>query len=1157
MVAGLSPGASAPKVSQPVARERAAQRRWLVGMVVGTVASALLSALVAYGVAEQNVRTVARKFDALAADLTDQLEDNLGSYRFGLLAARGVVVASGGESISFDTFHRYAETRDFLREFPGARGFGFVRPVEPQDVAAFVAQRRAGGQPTYKVSQLAPHDGTRYLVTYLEPSHINAVAYGIDLASESSRKTAADAAAATGEATMTAPIELLPISGMDSGVLILLPVYRSGDPIATEEQRRRALIGWAFTAIDIYQILADLHSATGAFGFTLTDDGGAPFHTVGRPQDVGMSLPAREISFAIYGRTWHIQIWALPPFVNSLSLPSPWLGFTVTLALGFLLTSLVNLQISYKARRAEHDIARSRLAAIFESSNDAIIAKSVDGTVVDWNKAAERLFGYSAEEAIGRPTTELIVPESLWDEENRIFADIRDGQKVSHFRTKRNKRNGDPVDVAVSVSPIRCEDGSLIGIATAARDITDLVAAEHKIRNLNAWLERQVAERTAQLEKTLTLQSAILERAAYAVIATDVTGTITLFNPAAERMLGYAAEDLIGRATAMLFHDPDELAARADALRQEGVDVGSNLGVLRARLARSDPDTAVWTYINAEGGRIPVRLTLSRLRTKDGTDLGVLGIAVDLTEQLKYENELKAARASAEKAGAAKANFLANMSHEIRTPLNGIIGYADLVLEDQTLALDTRRQVIRIFEASDSLRVIIDDILDFSKIEALGVTLESKPLYVEQLIDNCMSIIQRKAEKKGLELRVDAQEIPAVLMGDGARLRQVLLNLLNNAVKFTDAGSVELNVACLSRVGDRARLRITVTDTGIGISAQDQKGLFKRFSQADETISRKYGGTGLGLAISQRIVQAMGGEIGIDSAPGRGSTFYFEIELPIAAELDIERSETLVEAGRSLKILVVDDVEMNRDLCKTMLTRAGHEVDLADGGSAAIAMVGSRRYDVIFMDIQMGEMDGLEATRRLRALGGEGGGGAIIALTANVLPEQVARYKAAGMDGHLGKPINRAELLACVARWADVGVPHVPSEPLAPVGLGSEIEPPVRDHEALEDLRLFASDDDIAGFFAQLRDATARIRAQWPHHIDASQLDQESRTALGAVAHKTVSLAGQLGFMQLAAACRRMERACQPNKDIPGAFVALHDALDNAAPVLDGAQQLV
>ncbi|MCG6204805.1 PAS domain S-box protein [Rhodopseudomonas sp. HC1] len=846
--------------------------------------------------------------------------------------------------------------------------------------------------------------------------------------------------------------------------------------------------------------------------------------------------------------------------LGSWALDIPWWILASSLAIGLLIAGLIELHLTRFERRNARTRHYAHLAAIVECSSYAIVGKSLDGSVLSWNKAAELLFGYTADQAIGRNASDLIVPDELREEERQMLAGMQDGTCFAYLWTKRRKANGDLVDVAVSISPMRSDDGTLIGMAASARDITDLVQAEREIHNLNASLERQVAERTAQLEKTLTLQTAILERAAYAVIATDVSGTITLFNPAAERMLGYKAQEMIGQATAMLFHDPDELAERAAAMRSEGVHVASNAGVLRARLARNDPDTAVWTYIDRQGNRIPVRLTLSLLRSKDGTNLGVLGIAIDLTEQLKYEDELKAARATAEQASAAKADFLANMSHEIRTPLNGIIGYSDLLLEDQTLAPDTRRQVTRIFEASDSLRVIIDDILDFSKIEACGVKLESKPLYIPELIANCASIIEPKADEKGLRLIAATRSTLPVLIGDAARLRQVLLNLMNNAVKFTAAGSVELIVSCVSRVDDVVRLRIAVTDTGIGISPDEQNGLFKRFSQADETISRKYGGTGLGLAISQRIVHAMQGELKIESEPGIGSTFAFEIDLPVAEQIDIDRHDAPVQSSRRARILVVDDVEMNRDLCRTMLCRAGHQVDLADSGSTAIAMTSSRVYDLIFMDVQMGEMDGLEATRRIRARGVGPSTVPIIALTANVLPEQVARYKAAGMDDHLGKPINRVELLACVARWIDGGVANLPSVPLAPSAAGPDL--PVRDQDALDDLRLFADDQVIAGFAAQLSETIARMEPRAPHDEPAvapgiGAFDPAEREALGAIAHKTISLAGQLGFVQLAEACRRMEMACSEHAhDVPELYVTLQIAIDNAKAELEALQSV-
>jgi PAS domain S-box-containing protein len=1123
-------------------------------LLAGLVGSLLLSGLLAMAVEQQNTVIATERFGIVAERFAEQLKQRLHTYQYGLLEARSAVIAGGEDAITYEDFHRFSRSRDIAVEFPGTRGFGFIRPVKSRDRDEFTARARREGQVGFTIKQFTPHQNDLYVIEYVEPREVNRRGIGLDIASEVNRKAAADAAVARGEATITAPITLSQSSDgkRPRGFLILLPVFRSGAPVTTDQQRWDALVGWTHTVVIMNEIFAKFESINSDFGFSLSDGDEPPFYATGVPADSHSTVPVHDRSIDVYGRTWRISLWAQPQFAAALALRSPWSAFAVSLAICLLVIALIGLQLFYSARRREQNMERWRLAAIVEGARDAIVAKSLDGTVIGWNRAAELLFGYSAEQAIGKKASSLIVPEHLRDEEHRLLVRIRDGEPATHLRTQRKKCNGDLVDVAVSVSPIRADDGALIGIATAARDITELVQAEKEIHNLNASLERQVAERTAQLNETLTLQTAILKRAAYAVVATDPAGTITLFNAAAELMLGYRAEDMIGRATPILYHDSRELEQNAEALRAQGVAVESGLDVFRARLARNDPDTAVWTHIAKNGERIQARVTLSTLRTEDGVNLGILAISVDLTNQIKYEDELKAARARAEQAGAAKADFLANMSHEIRTPLNGIIGYADLALEDETLAPATRRQVARIFEASESLRVIIDDILDFSKIEACGVQLESKPLYISELIDNCASIIQPKAEEKGLKLVATVSDTPPVLIGDAPRLRQVLLNLMNNAVKFTASGSVELVVASLSRSADMVRLRISVTDTGIGISPEAQKVVFKRFSQADETISRKFGGTGLGLAISQRIVQAMQSELKIDSEPGKGSCFYFEVELRIADQIDIENSEAPVQGGRSLKILVVDDVEMNRDLCKTMLSRTGHQVDLADSGSSAIAMTSARDYDLILMDVQMGEMDGLEATRRIRASGGGPGATPIVALTANVMPEQVKRYKAAGMDDHLGKPIHRGRLLACVAKWADLGSRRQAALQPGPRAEPSPGEFRVCDPAALEDLRMFASDQDIAGFAGLLRDAIASIEAQWPRAPgpNAAPCD-DPREELGRIAHKTVSLAGQLGFVHLAEACRRMENACLSNSAVPEALDHLHAAITETAPAIE------
>ncbi len=508
------------------------------------------------------------------------------------------------------------------------------------------------------------------------------------------------------------------------------------------------------------------------------------------------------------------------------------------------------------------------------------------------------------------------------------------------------------------------------------------------------------------------------------------------------------------------------------------------------------------------------------------------------------ERRFKEAKEIAERAGAAKADFLANMSHEIRTPLNGIIGYADLALEDQAVSPETRRNISRVFEASNSLRVIIDDILDFSKIEARGVELSPKAFYLAELADNCVSIVKPKADETGLDIvsRLDG-DVPVALLGDASRLRQVLINLLNNAVKFTAKGSVTFTVSCESLSETEASVRFSIADTGIGISKEDQLKLFQRFNQADSSISRNYGGTGLGLAISKRIVDAMDGELRIESEAGKGSTFWFEIRLPVADPADIEdRNGPAVENANPLRILSVDDVEMNRDLCKAILSRAGHQVTLADGGKSAITLARKQNFDIILMDIQMPGMDGLEATRQIRALAGDKGNVPIIALTANVMPDQVSRYKAAGMDDHVGKPIVKGELLAKLSKWSADRTQIADQQPAAAPPLV-----PVHDDEMLVALRMMDEPELIDAFVTNLRATIAAAPASW--RDDAAS--GEDRQQLAAAAHKAVNVAGQLGFAELAEAYRSLEVACLEAQPVAPALKHLHTSIGRALPEIE------
>jgi signal transduction histidine kinase/ActR/RegA family two-component response regulator len=377
----------------------------------------------------------------------------------------------------------------------------------------------------------------------------------------------------------------------------------------------------------------------------------------------------------------------------------------------------------------------------------------------------------------------------------------------------------------------------------------------------------------------------------------------------------------------------------------------------------------------------------------------------------------RAAQARAQAANAAKSDFLATISHEIRTPLNSILGFAALVAEDAELSPENRRRLDLVGRAGRSLAEIVSDLLDFAKVEAGRLELVLSPASPAALLRDAVAIIAAEAQAKGLSVTVEVegrggQDPEALFALDETRLRQVLLNLLNNAVKFTTHGGV---TARLSVGPDEGLLRFSVADTGIGIAPEVQARLFQRFSQADSSISRAYGGTGLGLAISKALVTQMGGTIWVESALGIGAVFHIALEAQ-PAEAPAPAREACTERAAAARVLLVDDHPMNRELGDALLTLAGCQVFTAEDGFQAVEAARTGSFDLILMDVHMPGMDGLAAARAIRALDGPMALAPILALSADVLPEQVARCRAAGMDGHVAKPIRRDELLAAVSR---------------------------------------------------------------------------------------------------------------------------------------------
>ena len=651
-----------------------------------------------------------------------------------------------------------------------------------------------------------------------------------------------------------------------------------------------------------------------------------------------------------------------------------------------------------RARRAEE--SKRRMLELAEAmSGVGHWRLDIESGAITWSDEVYRIHG------VDPATFDPALDDALafYEEADRaavaghVAAAVRDRSGFS-FQLRLQRADGARREVL-------CKAAAELG---PAGDVVSLVGVFQDVTEQQALLQQVRAEQ--ERYRLLTDNSTDV------IAAYGLNATFTYVSPAITRLTGRTPEELLGRPTFAVIH-PDDHARVASEFRQL-----LQSGAPSARIEyRADDGRGGWVWVEAHPRPI---------LDADGRVTGFHDVVRDISRRKELEARLESLRDAAEAGARAKTDFLANMSHELRTPLTGILGYADVLAAAPELGEDSRQHLERIRRSGETLLALVNDVMDLSKIEAGGLDLRLEPTDLRALLTGAVEGVWPQAAAKALAVRCELPNAPVQVLTDPGRLRQVVLNLLSNAVKFTDEGEVRLSLTAAPAGPGRTALTVAVADTGIGVPADQLARIFGRFEQADASITRRFGGTGLGLAISRAILDGMGGRLRATSEAGRGSVF--ELTLEAATAFVASPGSEAAESGAASRlagrhVLLAEDVAFNRDLIALLLSRSGVRLTCAENGAEAVEAARREVFDAVLMDMQMPVMDGLEATRRIRASGGPNAATPVIALTANVLPTEVAACRAAGMNGHLSKPFTAESLTSALEALIPVGGPAAAS----------------------------------------------------------------------------------------------------------------------------------